>query len=216
VRRVIPVLALLVLACAGIGTSEEGDATSPDYFRYAAFDGPLGEAVVSRWEKRKMPLRVHLPPPPVGLYDDADEVYDYVRDGVLDWTDVVEPGVPSFEFVDDVAGADIPFQWDIESTLESQIAYCQSYVQPKTYRFSVESCLVTGRWLGTVASLDQIHAMVLHEMGHALGILGHSPEPQDIMFAIVDAEQDGLSDRDRATLKKLYERPIGSRVAGAR
>jgi predicted Zn-dependent protease len=57
---------------------------------------------------------------------------------------------------------------------------------------------------------------MLHEMGHALGIWGHSPDPGDTMYARVTHETPQLSDRDRNTLRKLYARPIGSRVAGAR
>lgn len=45
---------------------------------------------------------------------------------------------------------------------------------------------------------------VLHEIGHALGITNHSSNPADIMFATKTARQNGLSQRDKNTIKMLY------------
>ena len=65
--------------------------------------------------------------------------------------------------------------------------------------------------------MHDIYETVLHEMGHALGLGGHSPDPDDIMYASIrHGGTEGLSERDRNTLTVLYARPVGSRVAGAR
>lgn len=45
----------------------------------------------------------------------------------------------------------------------------------------------------------------IHEMGHALGIFAHSPDPEDIMFA--DPEADLPSARDRRTAEAAYHTP---------
>lgn len=121
-----------------------------------------------------MPLRVHLPPPPPGLFEDPQAIYDSVRDGVLDW----------------------------------------AAFQP---RFGVARILVTARWSGgRVADLHDVHRVLLHEMGHALGLGGHSPRPGDIMYPSISQAGRGLSERDRATLAALYGLPIGRRVTGAK
>ncbi|CAN5841047.1 hypothetical protein BH24GEM1_BH24GEM1_26710 [soil metagenome] len=45
----------------------------------------------------------------------------------------------------------------------------------------------------------------IHEMGHALGIFAHSPDPEDIMFA--DPEVELPSARDRRTAEAVYHTP---------
>ncbi|HEY9790551.1 MAG TPA: matrixin family metalloprotease [Candidatus Obscuribacterales bacterium] len=45
--------------------------------------------------------------------------------------------------------------------------------------------------------------VVTHELGHALGLLGHSQNVNDMMYAVTD-EHSRLSDRDINTLLKLY------------
>ncbi len=202
------------LACAS-GT--RGPTRADTYFRWVSFEVPVNEHVVLRWPKRKMPLRVHLPSPPDGLFDEPDSIHDSVRDAVLDWSDVVAPGLPSFEFVTDPRDADIPIVWAAEPDGDWYIAHCSYDIGWAARRFGVSRILVAGHWNGRVADLHDVYATVLHEMGHALGLGGHSPVQTDIMYKSISATAvDGLSARDRATLSLLYSRPIGSRVTGAR
>ncbi len=58
------------------------------------------------------------------------------------------------------------------------------------------------RTLPIEARQQQIYRMALHEMGHAIGIWGHSPDPGDVMFTHPIASQ--LSNRDVKTIQKLY------------
>jgi tetratricopeptide (TPR) repeat protein len=49
----------------------------------------------------------------------------------------------------------------------------------------------------------QVKRLALHEIGHAIGIWGHSTNPRDIMYSHPIAS--GLSGRDVETARKLYE-----------
>ena len=126
----------------------------------------------------------------------------------MGWTDVVRPGLPGFRFVDSHAEADIPIIWAEEPDGDWYIAFCSYQARTTTMRFGVEQILVTGRWDdGRIATPEEIGEVVLHEMGHALGLMGHSDDPRDILYpTAVARERPGLSERDRATLIELYSR----------
>jgi predicted Zn-dependent protease len=205
-----------VVACAGKPADPARD--TDNYLRYVAVQMPVGsESILLRWSEKQMPLKVHLPRPPDGLFEDPDGIFDSVKDGVLDWIDVAAPGVPSFVFVGDKGDADIPIVWAAQPDGDWYIAFCAYEGHALTNHFDVSRILVTGRiGAGRVADLHDIYRVMLHEMGHALGLAGHSPSDRDIMGAPPRPDVAGLSSRDRNTLKALYARPIGTRILGAK
>jgi predicted Zn-dependent protease len=58
---------------------------------------------------------------------------------------------------------------------------------------------------------DQVQRNVLHEIGHALGMHGHSPIPADLMFEVArDRRVDRLSLEDVNSFRALYRQPNGT------
>jgi tetratricopeptide (TPR) repeat protein len=65
---------------------------------------------------------------------------------------------------------------------------------------------------GVPQSTPLLKSILLHEMGHALGLLGHSPNPNDVMAAAYYNRAGSqaklhLSLADKATLQALYTQP---------
>ena len=56
-------------------------------------------------------------------------------------------------------------------------------------------------------SYDYTLATARHEIGHALGIWGHSPEPSDVLYFAQVRNSPTISSRDINTLKRLYQQP---------
>jgi predicted Zn-dependent protease len=58
---------------------------------------------------------------------------------------------------------------------------------------------------------DQVERNVLHEIGHALGMHGHSPIPADLMYEVArDRRVDHLSPEDVNSFRTLYRLPNGT------
>ncbi len=54
---------------------------------------------------------------------------------------------------------------------------------------------------------DYLVSNITHELGHALGIWGHSENPLDVMYYAHTQDIPSLSVRDINTLKKIYQQP---------
>lgn len=78
------------------------------------------------------------------------------------------------------------------------------------YEFDLKNRKLIHRMIIEI-SPDQakIHTLATarHEMGHALGIWGHSPNPEDVLYFSQVRNSPQISDRDVNTLKKIYQQP---------
>ncbi len=62
-------------------------------------------------------------------------------------------------------------------------------------------------YLGAKTSSLYLRATIRHELGHALGLWGHSNEPTDALYPQQVREPPPLSARDINTLIRLYQQP---------
>lgn len=56
-------------------------------------------------------------------------------------------------------------------------------------------------------SADSTLATARHELGHALGLWGHSPDPEDVLYYAQTANAPPISRRDLNTLILIYRQP---------
>ncbi len=62
-------------------------------------------------------------------------------------------------------------------------------------------------WLSPTQTGKYIAAAARHELGHALGLWGHSPVKTDVMYFAQVQEPPPISVRDINTLKQVYQQP---------
>lgn len=58
---------------------------------------------------------------------------------------------------------------------------------------------------------DLLRGTARHELGHALGLWGHSPDPGDALYATQVGAPPQISSRDIKTLRRVYQQPQGLR-----
>ena len=191
------------------GASTPGDAAN-DYFGYATYE------TVAKWQPDKFPLKVYIP-------SEADSArvpkynpeYRTALKNAFDSWAAKSNGAVSFAFVPSSAGSNIDCTWTDDPARvsrpaeggEARVAY-----DDKKGIDHVQIILLTTSPSATEKQIpvNIIQAACLHEIGHGLGILGHSPDADDAMFCSVPAADKTrqLSDRDVNTLAHLYRSDV--------
>lgn len=77
-----------------------------------------------------------------------------------------------------------------------EILSAPSGEDPPRFRFRIR--------LGNQQGEEGLRATARHELGHALGLWGHSTHPEDVMYPAQMGNYPGISDRDLKTLQWLY------------
>jgi len=160
------------------------------------------DSTVRRWPVGSEAIALAIVPggPPGFTLDMVSEV----RQALETWS----PGAVGLRFLEQADTVDVKMIVRWSDTLESDRAGATDVTWDKfgrVHRVTVYLALrspSTGRPFAPEAR----RAIVLHELGHALG-LPHSSHADDVMYPI--ATTTSLTDRDRFSLRLLYELPTG-------
>ncbi|MFP8873619.1 MAG: matrixin family metalloprotease [Myxococcota bacterium] len=193
--------------------------------------------VFCRWADGEMPLAVFIEHPeiPDSLQDEFYRVestgyVDAVQEALQLWQDEME-GLVRFRRVADPAEANLRIRLRAEKAplpvpekevlgTTALLDACQaSRWDPDSERLDVrfavpEIELFLADRHGLLMA-DQVGRVAAHELGHALGMNGHSPNPADLMYPIVRDRTivEGLSVDDVNSFVSLYRLPNGSHYA---
>ncbi len=177
---------------------------SNDYLREVTRQG------VVRWSAGKMPLKVFI--------EAGDSVPSYrkeldalLRKSFLDWQEA-SGGLVSFQFTDDKDNSDIQCSWTEDPKTLKNIAEAG-----ETRLYSNSKGIVRGTIKFLTVPLmkalpmtdNRMRYIFLHEIGHVMGMAGHTTVPTDAMFHSISMKDEwrNLSERDSNTLRKLYSQP---------
>ncbi len=186
-----------------------GAANAVDYFTYAVSDG------LYRWPRERFPLRVYFAPAEsISTY--KPEYEEAVRQALDEWNsfwkrkwgaDNAEVSTSSFKFVDKESDGDliVTFVDDLHSpALQAEAGKAQLDGNMQGVNHATLLLLTVSPFADQRMTRDFMHMIAVHETGHALGLVGHSPFEEDVMFPSL-SNQRGITSRDIATLDKLYQ-----------
>jgi hypothetical protein len=162
------------------------------------------DSLLRRWPERTVPpLRVHFLSSRLPGY--TPDLREAARSAFVRWERV--GGIPMrFAFVNDSAGADVLVRWIDRFPLRRA---GQADIRWNGLGWIVGGTLTLAIHTsdGLVLNEDAVYTVAMHEIGHLLG-LGHSDDPNDVMYPTTSVHD--ITGRDRHTARLLYTVPPGS------
>jgi hypothetical protein len=164
-----------------------------------------------RWSDAAMPIKVYVAP--FKWHESSKQQHGYlyqemVRDAFTVWASLSK-GKIRFQFVQTVRDSQIDVKW--RRVDRSTLGHCEySFSEHgEIYSAEVQIGLTDGLVHPEYNSMTEVKHTVVHEIAHALGIAGHSDQPDDIMYVPHQYGIAAPSPRDVATLQRLYRLPVG-------
>lgn len=165
---------------------------------------------VIRWQTSGMPLKVYIESKPKKTDSFDPALIVAAKKGLENWQNASN-GKISVRYVGSPESADIKVFW--KTMLDSKLggsevgtAYTAGVTTPEYSDKELTAMtiiLTTTDPNGKPHKPEEVQKVSAHEFGHALGIMGHSTDPGDLMFP--SSESDGtLSKRDINTINLLY------------
>lgn len=150
---------------------------------------------------------------PILVYVPRNEYYDAITQAFVTYNSYFK-GLLSFNTVEDPGKAQIKIVMTDDFGNKSDIPDAIGLGRPLRFDrdgniiYSEVSLLTKNRYNNQKMPLIVVYNTMLHELGHALGIAGHSQDPNDVMYKEITQQYHNdlmkFSDRDIETFKILY------------
>lgn len=189
-------------------TGQQPRPTDNDYFVEVTREGLI------RWNQESMPLRVFITSGD-GIFGYKPQFAELMKQSFLSWSEA-SAGLVSFAFVDNPEQAHIVCLWSSDPVKFKNIAESGHAVLDSSTKRGLVKGTIT---ILTVPLVEQVpvtdnrmRRTCLHEIGHVLGLAGHTSNPADAMFHTIGVEDTwkDLSARDANTIQRLYSRSLSA------
>lgn len=171
----------------------------------------LKDGKTVRWPDRAMPISVYIAP--FRWYEKSKQQESTAYNGlVMECFNIwqkISADMVKFRLVTSLNDSQINVVW--RRVDRTTLGHCEYLVNDKSLVYSAEISIgiSDGRVHARYNDMDEVRHTILHEIGHALGLTGHSDGSDDIMYAPHQFGVVNLSPRDIVTLQWLYKLPIG-------
>jgi len=206
-----PALALATLTLLACGDIAEPLRNDLYEWRLIVPSGATEDTIHFHWARSDLPVRVWV--------EDVENLPELMQRAIDTWEAVYLYREFQAQRVSDSAGADVivrgapaPAKAQLGATrLNSALApECSGAtdldVSPDLSELRLPIRIFIDPVTGDVPNLQRCLGLTtIHELGHALGIFAHSPNPTDLMYADPEVEQPSLLDRE--TAEALYHLP---------
>jgi predicted Zn-dependent protease len=167
-----------------------------DYFDQIKPTQP-GFLIWSQW-----PIQVYIAPPPQGVLIKPEAWHNAILQAVKDWQPYLPISLTESQTNADISFVATPPQQRSGLRVRSAETRFELYISRHNtlaHRVSI--------YIRPNQTIPYISAAARHELGHGLGIWGHSQKPTDVMYFAQVRQPPAISARDVNTLKRIYQQP---------
>lgn len=207
--RALLMVLVAALWCPAVWAQNFSSQSVDDYV------GELNEKNIERWPDKRMPIKVFIIPGE-NVMGFQPQYASFLNEALQAWSQAMR-GQISFVIVNAPAAADMTIGWIAHLPENSKELGGLTTIYPGPEGpAKVDIKLVTfpERRSQQQKLLTAVKYSTFHEIGHALGITGHSSNPQDVMTGTIHLNNAitfmniGLSSRDIRTLNRIYNDPV--------